>query len=190
MSDVDPGDLELYTEAALAWLEKNASRRPPAQDLVWGQGSDDVALFKNLAFEGERAHIDEVRRWQALKSDAGYGSIAWPVEHGGAGLSRAHEQTFGRIESEFLTPAGHEAVGITMNLVAPTILSVGTDEQKARYLRPARRTDEMWCQLFSEPGAGSDLAGLSTRAVSDGETWVITARRSGHPVPSTPTSDT
>jgi len=177
MSDGDPPGLERYVDRATDWLEGHAPRRPPAEDLRWGEGPDDVALFKNLTFEGERDHIDEVRRWQALKSDGGYGSIAWPVEHGGAGLTRAHDQAFARLESDFVTPTGHEAVGITMNLVAPTILSVGTDEQKLRYLRPMRRTDEMWCQLFSEPGAGSDLAGLSTKAVRDGDTWVIDGQK-------------
>ncbi len=144
---------------------------------MWGEGSDSVALFKNLTAAEERAHVDAVRDWQRVKSDAGYGSITWPVEHGGAALSPAHEAAFRRLEAGYLTPEGHESVDITLSLIGPTILTCGTAEQQARYLRPLRRTDEMWCQLFSEPGAGSDLAGLSTRATQDGDQWVLNGQK-------------
>lgn len=166
-----------FEEQALSWLEAHAKRRPPPKELVWGDGSDDVSLFHDLTFAAEKAHIDAHRAWQRTKSDAGYGSIDWPEAFGGAGLSRKHATTFRRLESAFDTPPSHEAIGITMNLIAPTILSVGTDQQKKRYLRPMRRLDEMWCQLFSESEAGSDLAGLSTRATRDGDEWVLDGQK-------------
>ncbi|HET7735785.1 MAG TPA: acyl-CoA dehydrogenase family protein [Nocardioidaceae bacterium] len=169
--------VDQFTIDAEAWLRANADPRPPARELVWGEGSDDVSLFHDLSFEEERAYIDAHRDWQRAKSDAGYGSIDWPVEHGGAGLGRAHATAFRRLEAGFQTPPSHEAIGITMNLIAPTILTVGTEEQRQRYLRPMRRLDEMWCQLFSEPGAGSDLAGLSTRAERDGDEWVLDGQK-------------
>jgi alkylation response protein AidB-like acyl-CoA dehydrogenase len=170
-------DLESYTTTAEAWLEAHVNRRVPANDLIWGEGSDNVALFKNLSSVDEREHIDALRNWQRTKSAAGYGSITWPTRFGGAGLSRAYEQSFARSEAGFVIPAGHEAVSITLELVAPTILTVGTAEQKDRYLAPMRRTDEMWCQLFSEPGAGSDLASISTRAERDGDRWVLNGQK-------------
>jgi alkylation response protein AidB-like acyl-CoA dehydrogenase len=173
----DPPELDEWLRGAERWLDANATRRPPAGELVWGEGSDKVALFKNLPAEQERAHVDAVRAWQQRKSDAGYGSIAWPVDVGGAGLPRAYELAFDRLEARYETPEGHEAVDITLQLIGPTILTCGTPEQRARYLRPLRRTDELWCQLFSEPGAGSDLAGLQTRADRDGEAWVLNGQK-------------
>jgi alkylation response protein AidB-like acyl-CoA dehydrogenase len=166
-----------YADEADAWLKQHSVRRPALAALVWGEGSDDVALFKNLTVEEERAHLDAARDWQRIKSDAGYGSITWPSSCGGAGLSRAHEAAFARLEAQFSTPNGHEAVGITIDVVAPTILACGTPKQQERYLRPMRRTDELWCMLFSEPGAGSDLASVSTRAVRDGHEWVIDGQK-------------
>jgi alkylation response protein AidB-like acyl-CoA dehydrogenase len=173
----EPPDFEEWTVAAEGWLEANAKRRPPKGDLVWGQGSDSVALFKNLAAAEEKALIDAARAWQRQKAEAGYGSITWPVEYGGAGLPRQYEVAFDSKEAQFDTPETHESVSITWNLIGPTILTCGTEEQKARYLRPLRRAEEMWCQLFSEPGAGSDLAGLQTRAERDGDTWVINGQK-------------
>jgi alkylation response protein AidB-like acyl-CoA dehydrogenase len=170
-------DLDDWLAAAERWLDDRLPKRPPARELVWGDGSDSVALFKNLTAAEERAHVDAVRDWQRVKSDAGYGSITWPVEHGGAALPSAYETAFRRLEANYVTPEGHESVDITLSLIGPTILTCGTAEQQARYLRPLRRTDEMWCQLFSEPGAGSDLAGLSTRATRDGDQWVLDGQK-------------
>jgi alkylation response protein AidB-like acyl-CoA dehydrogenase len=177
MQRTEQSDLPAFEKAAQCWLEDHAERRAPAGGVVWGEGSDNVALFKNLTFDEEKAHIDALRDWHRMKSDADYGSIDWPVEYGGAGLPRTFAQAFSRLESKYETPAGHEAVSITMELVAPTIRTVGSDELKDRYLRPMRRGDEMWCQLFSEPGAGSDLAGVSSRAVREGDAWVLNGQK-------------
>lgn len=169
--------IEDFAAEARSWLEATAERRESAQTLVWGQGSDDVALFHDLSRDQEQAHIDAYRDWQRVKSDAGYGSIDWPVEYGGTGLTPRHAAAFRRIERDYETPPTHEAIGITLNLIAPTILTLGVEEQKQRFLAPMRRLDEMWCQLFSEPGAGSDLAGVQTRAVRDGDDWVIDGQK-------------
>ena len=170
-------DIATFSQEARAWLVEHAPLREASEPARWGEGSDSMALFHNLSAEEERAHLDAARDWQRQKSDAGYGSITWPVEYGGAGLPPAYEAAFRREEARFETPTGHEAVSITLELIAPTILSLGTSEQKDRYLRAMRRTDEMWCQLFSEPGAGSDLASLSCRAVADGGGWILTGQK-------------
>jgi alkylation response protein AidB-like acyl-CoA dehydrogenase len=167
---------EFLAEAEV-WLSAHAERRPPESDLRYGDGSDSVAIFENLDGDALRARVDTVRHWQQAKSDAGLGSIAWPTEYGGRGLPRSYEQAFRSLEEGFVTPLGHEAVGITTDLVAPTILTVGTAEQKARYLEPMRRTDEMWCQLFSEPSAGSDLASVSTKAERHGDSWLLNGQK-------------
>ena len=115
--------------------------------------------------------------WQRRKFDAGYGAICWPVEHGGAGLPPEYEHAFHAEEAAFDIPTGHETFSVTTRLVAPTIRTFGTPEQFERFIRPFIRTEELCCQLFSEPGAGSDLAGLGTRAVRDGDEWVITGQK-------------
>ena len=114
--------------------------------------------------EEEKAHIDEIPAWQRLKFDAGYGAISWPREYGGEGLLREFERAFQRLEGEYVTPRGHEAVGISMNIEAPTVRACGSEAQKERYVLSLIRCDELCCQLFSEPGAGSDLGAISTRA--------------------------
>jgi alkylation response protein AidB-like acyl-CoA dehydrogenase len=166
-----------YAEHAEAWLEDHAERRAPGGDLRWGAGSDSVAIFHNMTFGEERACIDELRAWQQRKFDAGYGAISWPVEYGGAGLPLAYEAEFARLERSFLTPPLHEAVTISLNIEAPTILALGDDAQKQRYLRPLRRCEELCCQLFSEPGAGSDLGSISLRAERDGDEWVVNGQK-------------
>jgi alkylation response protein AidB-like acyl-CoA dehydrogenase len=166
-----------FAEKAEAWLEEHAERRAPQAEMRWGVGSDNVAIFHNMTFDEERACIDELRSWQRLKTDAGYGSITWPEEYGGAGLPKAYEAQFARLERQFVTPRLHEAVTISLNIEAPTILALGTDEQKARHLRPLRRADELCCQLFSEPGAGSDLGSIALRAELDGDEWVVNGQK-------------
>lgn len=166
-----------FLARAETWLGKHMPRRPDRSTLRWGEGSDNVALFKNLTASEERAHIDALREWQCTKSDAGFGSISWPSEYGGADLPIAFDRAFSALERQFLTPSGHEAVSITMELVAPTILTCGNEAQRERYVRPMRRTDEMWCQLFSEPGAGSDLASVTTRAERHDNAWILNGQK-------------
>jgi alkylation response protein AidB-like acyl-CoA dehydrogenase len=170
-------DLATFTGEARAWLSDHAPAREVREPSRWGEGSDSMALFHNLSAEEERAHLAAARQWQRQKSAAGYGSITWPAEYGGAGLPPAYDAAFRREEARFETPKGHEAISITLELIAPTILAVGTTEQKDRYLEAMRRTDEMWCQLFSEPGAGSDLASLSCRAIADAGRWILNGQK-------------
>jgi alkylation response protein AidB-like acyl-CoA dehydrogenase len=158
-------DVAEFAAAARNWL---AARVPAAatdpEQRQWGEGSDDVSVFHRLSFEEERALLDRAMAWQREKYDAGYGAITWPAEYGGAGLSDAHERAFNEAEAAFATPEGHETFAVTTSLVAPTVAIFGTQEQRARFVRRFLRAEELCCQLFSEPGAGSDLAGLATRA--------------------------
>jgi alkylation response protein AidB-like acyl-CoA dehydrogenase len=109
---------------------------------------------------------------------AGLAVVHYPVGHGGLGLRRSLQAV---AEEEF-AEAGAPALDpfrnvIGLGMAAPTIIAFGTDEQKTRWLRPLWLAEEIWCQLFSEPGAGSDLAGLGTRAVKDGDHWVVTGQK-------------
>jgi alkylation response protein AidB-like acyl-CoA dehydrogenase len=161
---------------AVAWLKEHAEPRAEVSS-AWGIGSDDVSVFHDLTDEEEQDLLDRLMAWQRLKFDAGYGAITWPIEHGGAGLSTDHLDAFTEEEAAFDTPPGHETYGVTARLVAPTIAAFGTADQKERFIRPFLRTEVLCCQLFSEPGAGSDLAGLSTSAVRDGDEWVISGQK-------------
>src|SRR5215218_916865 len=112
--------------------------------------------------------------WQRL-ADSGWGHPTWPEEHSGRGLARPDANAVSTEigEAGALGPPG----GLGTMLAAPTIITHGTDEQKQRFLRTIANGQEAWCQLFSEPNAGSDLAGLQTRAVRDGDEWLVTGQK-------------
>lgn len=165
-----------FRSSASAWLEENAERRTAAGGR-WGEGTFDVSVFHDLGEAEEAELLDRLMEWQRRKFDAGFGAITWPVEHGGAGLGQEYLDAFLELEAEYDTPSSHEAFSVTRDLVAPTIAQFGTEEQKQRFVRPFLRTEALCCQLFSEPGAGSDLAGLSTSAVRDGDDWVVNGQK-------------
>src|SRR5918995_897990 len=168
--------LDAFRTRASSWLKEHAEPRA-ASASAWGRGSDDVSVFHDLTDAEERELLDRLMAWQRQKFDAGYGAITWPVEHGGAGLTTQHQQAFLDEEAGFEGPSSHETFSVTTRLVAPTIHAFGTEEQQDRFIRPFLRTEELCCQLFSEPGAGSDLAGLITSAVRDGDDWIVTGQK-------------
>jgi alkylation response protein AidB-like acyl-CoA dehydrogenase len=116
----------------------------------------------------------------SARFDAGLAAVHYPVGHGGLGLARslqrAAEEEFARLGAPRLDER-RNVIGLGMAL--PTIIAFGTEEQKSRWLKPLWLADEIWCQLFSEPGAGSDLAGLATRAVRDGDggDWIVNGQK-------------
>ncbi len=169
--------LDEFRAGARAWLHEHAEPKPPPEDFAWGKGSDTVSVFHNVGQDEMRAIVDEGRAWVQLKATAGYHAITTDPRYGGLGLANAYERAYREIETKYRTPALHEALGITTSLIAPTIAAHGTDEQKDRYLAKMLATEEMWCQLYSEPGAGSDLAGLACRAELDGDQWVLDGQK-------------
>ena len=168
--------IDEFRAEARAWLSQRVPlRRQRATN--WGEGSDRVPVFHNVSVEEERKVIDDLRAWKRQRFDAGYGPLSWPPEYGGRSLPPVYELAFSEEEAAFDVPPVHEAVGITTELIAPTIREWGTAEQRNRFLMPMLRTDELWCQLYSEPGAGSDLAAIRTRADFDGEQWTINGQK-------------
>ena len=135
-------------------------------------------LARHAALRGEEDQAEwaeRAKKWQAFLSDAGWACITWPEEHGGRGGTPAQAAIFAEECARIGGSVNAFAVGIAM--AGPTIIAHGTEAQRARFLPPLARGDEVWCQLFSEPGAGSDLAGLSTRAVRDGDEWVVNGQK-------------
>jgi alkylation response protein AidB-like acyl-CoA dehydrogenase len=119
--------------------------------------------------------LRRAKEFQAALYDAGFAGITWPEEVGGQGLGTAEQQVFSEEAVEFDLPTHPFAIGLGM--CGPTLVDLGTPEQKRRYLPKLLRGEEIWCQLFSEPGAGSDVASLQTRAVRDGDGWVVTGQK-------------
>ena len=124
---------------------------------------------------GEEEGLRRARDWQRRKADAGLAAITWPREYGGRGGSQIEQVIYGQEESRFFVPRGYYEIGLGMCI--PTLMAYGTEAQKQRYVAPALRGEEIWCQLFSEPAAGSDLAGLRTRSVRDGDHWVLNGQK-------------
>jgi alkylation response protein AidB-like acyl-CoA dehydrogenase len=141
----------------------------------------DAGELRRRATEFLRSHDPKAMdRLDFLRArfDAGLAWVHFPAGLGGLGAPRALQQ---EVDAEFAAAGAPtnepERNGIGLGMAAPTILRFGTDEQKARWLRPLWTGEEIWCQLFSEPGAGSDLAALGTRAVRDGADWVVTGQK-------------
>ena len=181
---VDPDiSVDDFVAGARRWFHANATPRlPVTADALDGEGKDgegefDVSVFSDMSFADERDHILRIAEWIQRKATRGYHAPDWPPEYGGLGLSRAHARALGRLEREFESPGRHELISVTVGLIAPTIQALGSPELQQRFIAPLRSAEILCCQLFSEPGAGSDLAGLSCRAVRDGDEWVINGQK-------------
>ena len=130
--------------------------------------------------------VTRAKEFQACLAEAGFAGITWPRRYGGRGLPARFQRIFDSEARAFQLPP--RALEIGLGMCGPTILAHGNEEQKLAFIPPLLRGDHVWCELFSEPGAGSDLASVQTRAVRDGDTWVLTDRRSGRLVLSTATT--
>ena len=141
------------------WLEKNAKLK--------------IGVEKN-----EFANIDflqAAKDWQKKKYDAGWAMLHWPKEYGGIAASAIERIIWSEEESKFDVPRGIFEIGLGM--CGPVMMEYASEEQKARYLPPMAEGKEIWCQLFSEPSAGSDVAGLRSKAVQDGDNWIINGQK-------------
>lgn len=136
-------------------------RDPAAAALVLGAGSDD---------------FESGRRYLKVLAEGGWAVPEWPVEHGGMGLPREQGDVVREELAAFDVPDMYPFL-VGMDLIGPTILEHGDEEQKARWLPGIRDGSEIWCQMFSEPDAGSDLANVKTKAVRDGDVWRISGSK-------------
>ena len=123
----------------------------------------------------DEERFDAHRKWNAALVDAGYGAIAWPSRFGGRDAGLEEQLVYNEETARVGAPGPVNAIGVAN--IAPAIMALGTDEQKERFLQPMLRGDEIWSQGMSEPGAGSDLASLSCRAVLDGDHFVVNGQK-------------
>ncbi len=136
----------------------------------------EYAALKGLGGPGKEYQAFEERRaWNRHLAAAGLTCLGWPVEHGGRGLSVAHRVAF--YEEYARADAPDKVNHLGEELVGPTLIAFGTPEQQQRFLPAIRDVTELWCQGYSEPGAGSDLANVSTTAVLDGDHWIINGQK-------------
>jgi len=143
-----------------AWLDANAKPRVKRETTDPLDERDDADT------------MTKAKAWQKTKADKGYARITWPKGMGGIGGTPMQSIIFGQEESKYDVPAGGPfAIGLGMCI--PTVMAYCGDETKQRYVKPAVEGTEIWCQLFSEPAGGSDVAALKTRAVKEGDTWTI-----------------
>ena len=123
----------------------------------------------------ETGALSRAREWQAKKAEAGYAAITWPEEYGGLGGTSIQSVIYSQEEAKYNVPTGFFDIGLGMCI--PTMMAWATKEQNERFVEPALYGKEIWCQLFSEPSAGSDVAGIRTKAEKDGDDWIINGQK-------------
>ena len=167
--DEESPELSAFRAEAHAFLAAHFEPRPTVG--IFGTTLGDTDTSK----EAEDRHVAESRDYQQLLFANGWAGLNWPVEYGGRGLSAKHVRIWMQEEAKFLVTVGFFRVATHM--VAPTIMTHGTEAQKEYFLPRILRGEHIWCQLYSEPGAGSDLAGLTTRADRDGDEYVVNGQK-------------
>ena len=120
-------------------------------------------------------YLQAAKAYQKQKAQAGFAGITWAKDHGGRGLAPIFSVIFGQEEAKYDAPSAPFSIGLGMCL--PTVIAFGSEAIKQRYVAKALAGDEIWCQLFSEPGAGSDVAASKTRAVKDGDSWIVNGQK-------------
>jgi alkylation response protein AidB-like acyl-CoA dehydrogenase len=153
-----PPEVEQFRKELRAWLAANLS-----QEVVAAGRGRDPDTFETL------------RAWDATLADAGWGAVSWPQEYGGRGATVLEQLAYAEETTRARAPVPLNVIG--MNNIAPAIMQYGTETQKRELLPRMVRADDIWCQGMSEPEAGSDLASLRTRAVADGDDYVVSGQK-------------
>lgn len=164
----DTPELAAFRAEVLEFLSTHAEPKR-GDDRDWSRNAS--ATDPELAAQ----YRERCARWQLLLYREGWAGLTWPEAFGGRGLTPAHQMVFNQELARFDAASGF--ITAAQALVGPTLMAHGTEAQQERYLPSLLSGEEMWCQLFSEPGAGSDLASLATRAVLDGEEWVVNGQK-------------
>jgi alkylation response protein AidB-like acyl-CoA dehydrogenase len=158
----DTQDQAAFRAEARAFLTAHAKPRAGTKPVLRQSGIDAAA-------------VKACKAWQALKADAGFAGLTWPKRFGGREMPPIFQVIYHQEEEDFVVPRGLYEIGLGMCI--PTMMTYANPEQLDRYVAPALHGEEVWCQLFSEPAGGSDLAALRTRAERDGDDWVINGQK-------------
>ncbi len=171
--------LDAFVSEATTWLDEHAERlsERDAEEFEWNKGDFSVAVFHALSDDEERALLERIKEWTQLKAQRGYHAVSAPPDFGGLGLPVAYAKAFAELERRYVRPANHETHSVTTRLIAPTIMAFGDEAQRRHFVARFLSARQLCCQLFSEPGAGSDLAGLACRATRDGDEWVVNGQK-------------
>jgi alkylation response protein AidB-like acyl-CoA dehydrogenase len=171
--------LDEFVSEAEAWLDDHAEKlsADESEEFVWNKGEFSVAVFHSLSPADERALLERAKEWTQLKARRGYHAVSAPREYGGLGLPLEYARAFTDLEAGYARPASHETHSVTTRLIAPTIMAFGDEVQREQLVARFLAAEELCCQLFSEPGAGSDLGGLACRAARDGDEWVVNGQK-------------
>ena len=168
----EPAVIEVADELAAETVFRKRVRRFLENNL--GPNNSNLDIL-DVASSDETSAVTRAKQFQKAKYDAGLAGLTWPIEFGGAGLSNRCQTIYNDESSKYVTPDFIFTIGFGMCL--PTVLAHGTDELKSRYVPAGLSGSEIWCQLFSEPSAGSDVAGLQTRAIRDGDEWIVSGQK-------------
>jgi acyl-CoA dehydrogenase len=171
MADITIAEFE---KEALAFLEANVERRAVEKAFVWGEGAD--TFYRERDRDQEAASAEEAKAWRNKKFKAGFGWITGPKKFGGRELPASYDRLYNQLEVQFRVP-DQSCFTIGLGMVAPTILAHASPAALDLYVKQMWSAEIIGCQLFSEPGAGSDLASLTTKAVKDGDEWIITGQK-------------
>lgn len=155
-----------FRSSVRAFIDEHAPHYLQEHLLKSGFGNTNTGPYDTLT---------EAKKWQKTKADAGWACLMWPKEYGGAGASPIQNVIWSQEEGIYSRLSGTFIIG--QGMCAPTMMAYASEEHKARYLPKLASGEEVWCQLFSEPHGGSDLAGLRTRAEKDGDDWVINGQK-------------
>ncbi len=156
-----PAEVEQFRKELRTWLSANLT--------------DEVKAAGPAARAATPSAFDTLRAWDATVADAGWGAVSWPLEYGGRGATVLEQLVYAEETTRARAPVPLNVIG--MNNIAPAIMQYGTDAQKRQLLPRMVRADDIWCQGMSEPEAGSDLASLRTRAVRDGDDFVVNGQK-------------
>jgi alkylation response protein AidB-like acyl-CoA dehydrogenase len=174
---MESDDMRDFAAEARRFLDAHVAKAPDRTTVIWGEGDDSMAYFSSLPPEEEREFVQRAREWQRIRHENGFGWITGPVEYGGRGLTPVHDLLYDAVESEYdVADTGVLSV-IGLGMIGPTILAHAQPHIKDHWLPAMYRGDAIACQLFSEPGAGSDLASVATRAVREGGDWVLNGQK-------------
>jgi alkylation response protein AidB-like acyl-CoA dehydrogenase len=149
------------------FMDAHAAKRAVNPD------SDGIAI--GGVHDASPEFVARIRAFQRALFDAGLAGLTWPVQYGGQDLGAQYQQVFNTVASEYEVTS--RVIGIGLGMCGPTILVHGTPEQRERYIRPMLRGDEIWCQLFSEPSAGSDIASVRTRVERTPDGWLVNGQK-------------